>query len=186
MTCGSVIAQRRHKIAPPQTKHSNERGDVEVMTNGMISPDCAPAAVRDGNKGTRGVSVETHLNFCLFVCRETGSPPVEDQARRRFPQRDCSRFNSLHPGIALERLKYAAALTGLHVDASRTRARNSIFETAAPPAINFLCKDPKGDVWRHSNSDRHACLVTGDRLIVVYHLLRFLPARSACALNASN
>ena len=41
---------------------------------------------------------------------------------------------------------------GLHVDASRARARNSIFKAAAPPEINFLCKDPKGDVWWHSNN----------------------------------
>src|SRR5262249_9417772 len=156
------------------------------MTNGVISPDCAPATVRYGNEGTSGLSLEDHLDFRLLVCREIDAAPVEDQAGRRFPKSDFSRFKNFHLGTPLERLKYEAALTGLHVDASRARARNSIFKAAAPPQINFLRKDPKGDVWWHSNNYRHACLITGDRLIVGNHILRFLGARSACALKASN
>jgi len=39
------------------------------MTNGVISPDCAPATVRYGNERTTGDSLEDHLDFRLLARR---------------------------------------------------------------------------------------------------------------------
>ena len=72
------------------------------------------------------------------------------------------------------------------MDDSPTGARDAVFQAPAPPLIDLLGEDTKSNLGRHVNNHRHAGLITGDRLVVVGHILRLLGARSACALKARN